>query len=120
MVYIASEEPVFLTGSEGKPHGACALSEWVDAKGVVTAVDMRREHENDCDIDVVVEAIRSTTDSRIKYMIWNRRMCSPKSIGVAKPWEWRSYSGAPQGRLAHFSVPGDASFFDEKADWVIE
>lgn len=38
----------------------------LDGKGIVTAVDMRHEPENDCDIDVVVEAVRRSRDSRIK------------------------------------------------------
>ncbi len=91
----------------------------VDGKGIVTAVDMRYEPENDCDIDVVVEAVRKSKDSRIKYIIWNRRICNPKPINGAKPWEWRTYPGAPHDKHAHFSVLGDAGAYDDDTEWVI-
>ncbi|MCG7927704.1 MAG: hypothetical protein JAY67_19465 [Candidatus Thiodiazotropha taylori] len=89
------------------------------AKRVVTASDVTNDPAK-CDVGVIVEAIRSDKDARIKYIIWNKRICNSSKIGSAEPWEWRDYDGTdPHTGHAHFSVKSTKSKFDDEADWKI-
>jgi hypothetical protein len=51
---------------------------WVKdgTKGVVTALDITHDPANGCDAGQIAEAIRSSKDSRVKYMIWNKKIAS--------------------------------------------
>lgn len=87
---------------------------------VVAAYDATHDPGNNCDMEAVVEAIRTSRDARIKYIIWNRRICNSSKIGTTEAWEWRSYSGSnPHTRHAHFSVLPEKAKYDSEAEWSI-
>lgn len=88
--------------------------------GVVTAFDATHDPANGCDMEVVVEAIRAAKDLRIKYIIWNSRICSSYPVGTAAAWDWRPYSGQnPHDKHAHFSVLADKPKYDSQTNWTI-
>lgn len=86
---------------------------------VVTAMDITHDPKN-CDVDGIVEAIRSSKNSRIKYIIWNKRICNSANIGGKPAWSWRPYTGKnAHTKHAHFSVKPSKNSYDSIADWQI-
>lgn len=81
---------------------------WVrdGAVGVVTAGDFTHDPANGFDGQVFADALRTSRDSRIKYVIHNGRIFS----SFISPWTWRPYTGSnPHEHHVHVSIvgPGD-------------
>lgn len=92
---------------------------WVD-EGVVTAMDITHDPRGGCDAGALAESIRSARDRRVKYLIWNRRICNHAAIGGADPWTWRPYHGAnPHDQHLHISVKSTAAEYDDTSDWAV-
>lgn len=84
--------------------------------GIVTALDITHDPDHGCDVNVVVNKLVESRDSRIKYIIWNRRIVS----SVTSPWTWREYAGTnPHTRHFHLSVHPQQSLYDLTSDWLI-
>ena len=88
-----------------------------DANGIVRAIDITRDLFEDGQPDempYVADQLRLCAkrgDKRIKYIIFNHKICSAKSL-----WRWVSYRGVnPHVRHCHVSFTGkgdnDGSFF---------
>jgi hypothetical protein len=95
---------------------------WVleGGEGVVTAMDITHDPSGGCDARALAESIRASRDSRVKYIIWNRRIVSSSTIRGALAWEWRSYSGSnPHDKHVHISVKADKASYDSNADWLV-
>lgn len=114
-------------GGIGDPAHASRKSDhnpWVDlrgGRGVVTARDFTHDPAGGCDAGVLAEQIRAARDTRVKYIIWNRRIASSSSIGGAEPWAWRPYGGAnPHNHHVHISVQPDQARYDSEAQWNIQ
>lgn len=91
-----------------------------DNIGVVTAFDATHDPASGCDMNKVVEAVRASKDARIKYVIWNKRICSSYAVGNAKAWDWRAYTGSnPHDKHAHFSVLPEKPRYDDSTNWSI-
>lgn len=91
---------------------------WVmDGKtGVVTALDITNDPKNGCDCQKIVNALVASRDQRIKYIIWNRRICS----ATVAPWTWRKYTGSnPHDHHFHVSVRAEKKFYDDNRDWHV-
>lgn len=91
---------------------------WVrDGKmGVVTACDITHDPDGGCDAGVLANVLRASRDPRIKYIIWNRQICSSET----SPWTWRKYTGSnPHNHHCHISVKSTKAFYDNKADWAM-
>lgn len=87
---------------------------------VVTAMDITHDAIN-CDVDGIVEAIRAAKDNRIKYIIWNKRICHFQSQAGKPPWAWRPYTGKNgHTKHAHFSVRKEKSRYDDISNWIIK
>lgn len=85
--------------------------------GVVTAIDITHDPHNDCDCNKICASLVRSKDSRIKYIIWNKRICS----SVIKPWKWRTYTGDnPHSTHVHISVKCNKSTYDSKEPWSID
>jgi hypothetical protein len=65
--------------------------------------------------NMMVESLRG--DSRLEYIIWNRRIASRD-----QGWKWRTYTGTsdPHTGHAHFSARHDHTGNTSTADWGIE
>lgn len=82
--------------------------------GVVTAFDVTHDPRSGCDGQKLADALVLSRDARIKYLIWNRRICS----SVVAPWTWRPYHGSsPHTEHVHISVKADKAHYDDNRDW---
>lgn len=87
---------------------------------IVTAFDATHDPAHGCDMNAVTNAVVASQDPRIKYIIWNRRICSSRPMGGYPAWAWRAYSGAnPHTRHAHFSVRPEKAHYDADGPWTI-
>ena len=94
--------------------------DWDGSQGVVTALDITHDKAHGCDCNVLAEAIRGSKDSRVKYIIWNRRIANHAAIGGASAWAWRSYGGDnPHNKHMHISVKAERAKYDDESAWSI-
>jgi hypothetical protein len=88
--------------------------------GVVTALDITHDPTHGCDAGAIAEAIRGSRDSRVKYIIWNRRISNPLPLDGQPPWAWRPYNGAnPHNKHCHISVKPEKSSYDSVVSWTV-
>lgn len=81
-------------------------------RGVVTARDFTHDPANGLDCNELAKALVASRDPRIKYIIWNRQICSSKT----SPWKWRPYKGTnPHDKHLHLSV--SAERYGDIAAW---
>jgi hypothetical protein len=97
---------------------------WVEdgGKGVVTAMDITHDPAKGLDSQQLAEALVRSKDSRIKYIISNRRICSGSDQD--KPaWVWRDYpvppNKNPHNHHVHISVKSDKAAYDSTQSWAI-
>lgn len=91
---------------------------WVmDGKtGVVTAIDITHDPRNGMDGAVVAEALKASGGTRIKYIIWNRRIWNPSVSS-----RWRPYTGSnPHDKHVHVSVQPRKALYDSTAPWELK
>jgi hypothetical protein len=92
---------------------------WVDG-GVVTAYDITHDPARGCDVGRLAEAIRSTRDPRVKYLIWRRRIANFAPIRGAAAWAWRPYGGSnPHDKHLHISVKETRVHYDNTDRWPV-
>lgn len=84
--------------------------------GIVTALDITHDPQDNCDCDAIVNKLVESKDPRIKYIIWRRRIISSEKA----PWVWRDYSGKnPHERHFHLSVKPQMELYDNVEDWKL-
>jgi lysozyme family protein len=89
--------------------------------GVVTALDITNDPDHGCDSGKIAEAIRISKDSRVKYVISNRRIANSQPIGAAAAWAWRTYTGTnPHDHHCHISVKSTQASYDDDHDWTFQ
>ncbi|HEX8622267.1 MAG TPA: hypothetical protein VF718_09865 [Allosphingosinicella sp.] len=89
------------------------------ARGVVTAMDITHDPAGGCDAGKLAASLQSARDSRVKYIIWNRRIANSSPIGSAAAWAWRPYTGSnPHNKHVHISVKPVKSLYDSTSDWT--
>lgn len=100
---------------------------WIsDARGVgvVRAVDITHDPSGGPDCDELAEHLRdlgAAGDTRVDYVIWNRRITSATPKPGHPPWTWRPYSGSnPHDRHLHLSVSTRPAGYDATRGWGIE
>lgn len=83
---------------------------------VVSAIDITHDPANGFDSYAFAEMLRRNEDSRIKYIISNRRICAGHE--GPSPWVWRKYTGInPHNHHVHISILSDKTFYDNARDW---
>lgn len=83
-----------------------------NAAGVVCALDITHDPGHGLDIWTLANSLASSRDSRIKYLIVNRKILIP-----ASGWHWQPYYGSnPHTSHLHVSVGGS---YDSTANWNI-
>ncbi|MCY1646599.1 hypothetical protein OVA11_05770 [Caulobacter sp. SL161] len=95
---------------------------WVTdgGKGIVTARDFTHSPQTGCDAGVIAEALRASRDSRIKYIIWNRRICASEPRDGQAAWAWRPYGGKnPHDHHVHISVQPIKALYDDPRPWAL-
>ena len=84
--------------------------------GVVTAMDITNDIAHGCDAQALVDALVSSRDPRIKYLIWNRKIVNSR----IQPWVWRNYNGVnPHTKHFHLSVLPEKVSYDSTESWQI-
>jgi hypothetical protein len=93
---------------------------WVkDRKGVgvVTARDFTHDPQKGIDCHWLADVLVKNRDPRIKYIIWNRQICSSKT----SPWKWRPYSGVnAHTKHLHLSVNSEPNHYDSTDAWKLD
>jgi hypothetical protein len=95
---------------------------WVidGGQGVVTARDFTHDPAHGCDCTKLAESIRSSRDPRVKYIIWNRRICTAFPKNGAAAWTWRAYVGKNgHTHHLHLSVKAVKSAYDSQSAWLL-
>lgn len=88
--------------------------------GVVTARDFTHDLAHGCDGNRLADLLRASRDPRIKYIIWNRRICASQPMGGQPAWAWRPYSGKnPHNKHLHLSVFPEKALYDSTTPWAI-
>lgn len=115
---LAPERSKISDGSIGDPRHAAAMSDHnPNASGVVCARDFTHDPANGADMNLFGEALRESTDDRLKYVIWDREMFSSYPTSGHAAFSWRPYSGSnPHDKHMHVSVHGD---YDDTRPWQI-
>ena len=86
--------------------------------GVVCARDFTNDPSHGMVSEELAEALRTSRDPRIKYIISNRKIAASYATGGKMPWDWRPYSGAnPHNHHCHVSVLGDKVHYDDVRPW---
>jgi hypothetical protein len=85
--------------------------------GVVTARDFTHDPAGGLDCHWLARQLVKERDPRIKYIIWNKQICSSKQ----QPWKWRPYNGINAHRHhLHLSVDADPKLYDSTAPWDLD
>jgi hypothetical protein len=88
--------------------------------GVVAAMDITHDPGGGCDAGALANAIHRSRDSRVKYIIWNRKIANSSAIGGSQAWAWRPYNGAnPHSHHVHISVKSSKPQYDSEAAWTL-
>ncbi|MFN0191469.1 MAG: hypothetical protein ACKVP5_05760 [Aestuariivirga sp.] len=93
---------------------------WVidGGRGVVTARDITHDAARGCNCHKLAESLRGSRDKRIKYIIWNRRICSSSPQKGMPAWAWRNYVGKNgHTHHMHISVQPLKSLYDSENPW---
>ena len=84
--------------------------------GVVRAYDFTHAPETGFDSYAFAETLRLNRDSRVRYVISNRRISSGHD--GPSPWLWRPYHGTnDHAHHAHVSVTENRAEFDSPVQW---
>jgi len=88
--------------------------------GVVAAMDITHDPSGGCDAGKIAASIHESRDSRVKYIIWNRKIANSSAIGSSAPWAWRPYNGAnPHNHHVHVSVKPAKPKYDSEETWSV-
>lgn len=108
-------------GDEAHASRSSDHNPWVkDGKtGVVTGMDITHDPAHGVNSQRFAEALLASRDSRLKYVISNRKIASG-SDGPS-PWTWRPYNGKnAHNHHFHISVKSDKAHYDSVAPWALD
>ncbi len=88
--------------------------------GVVAAMDITHDPSHGCNAATIASSIHASRDSRIKYIIWNRKIASSSAVGGTAAWTWRNYNGSnPHDHHVHVSVKPSKPLYDSESAWTV-
>lgn len=89
----------------------------VKGVGIVRARDFTHDPRTGIDCQWLADTLTKNRDPRIRYLIWNRQICSSEK----QPWVWRKYTGVnAHTKHLHISVSEDPKLFDSKKEWKLD
>ncbi len=98
-------------------HSARTSDHNPNEAGVVCAMDITNDPEQ-FPGQAYADALVASRDERIKYIIFNHRMCRSYPSGSLKAWQWGPYSGMnAHEHHVHLSVRPESRYYDSNADW---
>jgi hypothetical protein len=84
------------------------------------ARDFTHDARHGCSGEKLAESIRQARDKRVKYIIWNRRICWSVAKGGSAAWAWRRYTGRNgHTQHVHVSVKPQKSLYDDASPWSL-
>lgn len=95
---------------------------WVKdgAMGIVTAIDVTSDKANGCDGEKLVDDLIASQDSRIKYIIHNKKIWRSYDKPTVKAWKSGAYAGANlHDKHVHISVIDEKKLYDDQTDWSL-
>jgi len=100
-------------------HSARESDHNPDGNGVVHALDTTHDPAHGFDSYAFSDMLIRARDSRIKYVISNRRIASGPA--GPQPWVWRKYTGKnPHDHHNHVSIRYDVSYADDETPWALD
>lgn len=73
------------------------------------AVDLTHDPAHGCNVDLFFAHIVKRRDPRVKYLIWNKRICRSYDKPGIPAWTWAPYSGSnPHDKHGHISIVPEA------------
>lgn len=99
-------------------HSARESDHNPNGSGVVCALDVTNDPPNEVHASLIAEAIRSSRDSRVKYIIYNHFMMRSYAKPGIPAWTWAPYSG-PNSHDSHIHISVLAAKADDAAPWLI-
>jgi len=97
-------------------HSARVSDHNPDANGIVHAMDLTHDPASGFDSYAFADMMLLARDSRVKYIISNRRIAAGN--GGPAPWTWRHYSGInPHDHHVHVSVNSNNG--DDYREWLL-
>lgn len=98
-------------------HSARKSDHNPNAAGVVQALDITHDLMHGPDAGNLAQSLLDSRDSRIKYIISNRRIASGER--GPSPWAWRKYTGSnAHEKHVHISVANDPGKYDDASAWA--
>lgn len=95
-------------------HSARTSDHNPDAKGRVCGMDITHDPAHGIESEVLADALLTSRDKRIKYVISNRKIAA--GFDGPQPWQWRPYKGKnPHNHHVHISVTQAGA--DDVSSW---
>lgn len=89
--------------------------------GVVCAIDVTHDPASGCTGERLAAALIESKDKRIKYLIYNKRMCRAYPHQGSPAWSWKPYNGAnAHQHHIHISVVSDKNLYDSTDEWDLD
>lgn len=102
-------------------HAARPSDHNPDKDGVVKAIDITTDPNDDANTEALAEHLRQTRDPRLKYVIAQGRMYSSYPAHGVAAWAWRPYTGKnPHVHHFHLSVHADPARYDDASPWKLD
>ena len=100
-------------------HSARASDHNPNENHTVCARDFTHDPATGIDCQWLADTLVKNKDSRIKYIIWNHRICAGRKGPSA--WVWRPYSGKnSHTHHLHLSVHTAPSIAESTAEWALD
>lgn len=83
------------------------------ARGFIHAFDITHDPANGCDCVVLAEHLRTRSDPRVSYVIFNKRIWNP-----SRSVDWRPYTGSnPHTSHMHVSILSTVEAENNTSEW---
>lgn len=87
--------------------------------GVVRALDITHDPKHGCDTYALADRLRQARDSRVTYIISDRRITGTNHRNADGTWRWDHYDGDdPHTGHMHVSVSTTQRLYDGTASWA--
>jgi hypothetical protein len=92
-------------------HSARTSDHNAESDGTVDAIDITHDPAHGVDCHKIAKALVDSRDPRIKYLIWNRHICS----STVAPWTWRPSNGHTE----HIHISVNDWNQDDTSPWAL-
>jgi hypothetical protein len=103
-------------------HNSCCIR--LNGVWIIRAIDITHDPNHGCDIGVIFDRIRASRDPRVRYLIFNDRICYPTARNGYAAWAWQPYQPTNPKRdrhrnHGHLSTFDSPVLFDNTRAWSI-